>query len=70
MQEHPLNEFPSKEEFINDFIQYVRKAQGRLGPYTKQDDANRIESAEDVQELLRDAKEILLALMEKREATR
>jgi DNA repair protein SbcD/Mre11 len=50
-------------DFIDDYIQHVKKVQARLGPYIKQDDALRVESEKDVRGLMKDAKEILLALI-------
>ncbi len=49
-------------EFIDEFLQHVKKIQSRLGAYVKQKDATRVESADDVYGLLNDAKEILLTM--------
>lgn len=51
--------------FIGEFMLHVKKIQNRLGPYIKQDDATHVESADDMQILIKDAREILLALIEK-----
>jgi DNA repair protein SbcD/Mre11 len=53
------------EEFIEEFINHAKSIQSRMGVYAKAEDATRIDSLDDMKPLLRDAQEILLAMMAK-----
>ncbi|QSO50676.1 DNA repair exonuclease [Alicyclobacillus curvatus] len=58
------------EDFVNDFLRHTKGLQGSLRDYLQSADATRVDSKEDVSELLEDARMMLLTMMAKGGASR
>jgi DNA repair protein SbcD/Mre11 len=58
------------EDFVNDFLRHTKGLQGSLRDYLQSADATRVDSKEDVSELLEDARMLLLTMMAKGGASR
>ncbi|SMC06973.1 DNA repair exonuclease SbcCD nuclease subunit [Sulfobacillus thermosulfidooxidans DSM 9293] len=60
-----INDAQNDEEFLQQFLHDIERVQLRLKAYTKSDGATVIGSLQDVKTLIRDAQDVLLALMTK-----
>lgn len=53
------------EGLIREFLRDVKAVQAKLGAYIRREDATRVETEEDLEPLLQDAREYIFALLTK-----